>query len=94
MPEMERKEFNYWEDVVYYQQQGYTKKEAEDLAYKDLTRVFNKACDAIDKKSKGCCVICEHSEGVWDSVNVECEFHGGMRKNDDVCDQFKGIGSV
>ncbi|PHV72166.1 hypothetical protein CS063_01440 [Sporanaerobium hydrogeniformans] len=92
MQEMEQKEFNYWEDVVFYQKQGHTKEESEDLAYKDLMSVFNKVCDAIDKNPKGCCVICKYSEGVWDTGNVECEFHGGLHKNDDVCDQFKEVG--
>nr|WP_302600265.1 hypothetical protein [uncultured Cellulosilyticum sp.] len=43
---------------------------------------------------KGCCVICEYSEGVWDEEKVGCEIHGGMHNNDDVCTQFKEIGAV
>ena len=36
MDEMSQDEFNYWCQIVYYQEQGYSKEEAENLAYKDL----------------------------------------------------------
>lgn len=41
-------EFNYWEAIRQYEKQGYTKEEAEDLTYKDLMEVFEKACEIID----------------------------------------------
>lgn len=42
-------EFNYWEAIRQYEQQGYTKEEAENLAYKDLMEVFEKVCEIIDR---------------------------------------------
>lgn len=37
----------------------------------------------------GACVVCIHSEGIWDEENVGCEEHGGIHNNYDVCEDFK-----
>lgn len=47
---MSVEEFNYWEQVVYYQKQGYSKEDAENLAYKDLMKTFEKVCAIIGAK--------------------------------------------
>lgn len=47
---MSVEEFNYWEQVVYYQKQGCPNEDAENLAYKDLMETFEKVCAIIDAK--------------------------------------------
>ena len=50
MEEMTEREFNYWEAINYYREQGYSEKGYEDLAYNDLITVFDKVREIIDSK--------------------------------------------
>lgn len=50
MDEMSEEEFNYWEQIVYYQEQGYSKEDAENLAYADMMEILQRVCAIIDSK--------------------------------------------